>query len=134
MKEKLDTPAVVGGLTAEARAFAVQAHAGQRYGEHPYVAHLHNVARTAAELGFTEPLVEIVAYLHDILEDTPVTAAEIERRFGAEVREAVEQLARRPGDVGSKYLGRMGALAFGVKLAHRISNAYGRIGGPSPGM
>lgn len=77
-----------------ARSFAIQAHAAQKYGEHPYVFHLDQVAAIAAPYG--EDAVAI-AYLHDTVEDTDVTLAEIERRFGPKVAACVDLLTDAPG-------------------------------------
>lgn len=107
-------------LAGEAREFALRAHGGQKYGDQPYAVHLDDVARTVAELGFTSPVHQVVAYLHDVLEDTATSPSELERRFGREVREAVEELTRRGDD--PEYYARMGALALAVKLADRLSN------------
>ena len=48
--------------TRSARAFAVQAHGGQRYGEHPYVVHLDAVAEHLIPYG---ELAISLGYLHD---------------------------------------------------------------------
>jgi len=80
----------VGNVVAEAAAFARDAHAGQRRlsGE-PYVAHAEAVAEAVAALGLDEAAVA-AAFLHDVVEETAVTPAELERRFGADCRQLVE--------------------------------------------
>jgi GTP pyrophosphokinase len=79
----------VGSIVAEAAAFARRAHEGQRRlsGE-PYVAHAEAVAEAVASLGLDEAVA--AAYLHDVVEETDVGAAELERRFSADVRQLVE--------------------------------------------
>ena len=42
--------------------------------------------------GVTDPVVLLAAVLHDTVEDTTTTAAELEERFGAEVRAVVEEV------------------------------------------
>ena len=71
---------------ALARAFAVQAHGDQKYGDGPYVRHLDDVAALAAPFGH---LARVVAYLHDVLEDTKATGHELVTHFGQSVRVAV---------------------------------------------
>jgi guanosine-3',5'-bis(diphosphate) 3'-pyrophosphohydrolase len=73
------------------REFAIQAHGSQRYGNEPYSVHLDAVAALAG------PDHEAVAYLHDVLEDTTVAAAEVERHFGPHVRACVELLTDPAG-------------------------------------
>lgn len=72
----------------EAFDTAARAHAGQtRKGAagEPYINHVANVAaRLACSPRATEAMV-LAAILHDVVEDTDMTLAEIESRFGAEV-------------------------------------------------
>lgn len=49
----------------------------------------------------------VVAVLHDAVEDSPYTLEEIEDRFGAEVREAVDALTRREGESYSSFIDRV---------------------------
>lgn len=109
-------------LASRAFSLAAQAHEGQRSGALPYWAHLREVWANVVRLGFDDERYAVVAYLHDILEDTPFPAEEIEREFGADVRLAVEQLTRRPGQSPSAYFDGMGELALAVKLADRYAN------------
>ncbi len=81
-------------LKERARTFAIAAHGGQRYGEHPYVHHLDAVAALAQPYG--EEAV-VVAYLHDTAEDTPVTLDGIEAAFGPKVATCVGLLTDEPG-------------------------------------
>jgi (p)ppGpp synthase/HD superfamily hydrolase len=77
----------------EARAFAQQVHqaSGQTYNGKPYFVHPQRVAEIVA--GMTaDPLAQVVAYLHDTVEDTGVTLAEVAERFGPEVAADVEAL------------------------------------------
>ncbi len=109
-----------GGRPA-ALDFALQAQAGQLYGNWPHTVHLMQVAETVRELGFTAPELQTIAYLHDILEDTAVTPQEIEARFGAMVRTVVEQLTGT-GKLVSEYVKQMGEHALAVALAERVSD------------
>lgn len=72
----------IGNLPSLAREFAIKAHGDQLYGkEHPYSVHLDEVAeivRTVTDV----PEAIVVAYLHDVLEDTDTPADEILTEFG----------------------------------------------------
>ena len=72
----------------EAREFAIAAHGDQRYGVHPYVTHLAAVRGVLDDFGYGGELA-LAAWLHDVVEDTPVTAEEIESRFGRAVLDLV---------------------------------------------
>lgn len=77
-----------------ARSLAIKAHGDQTYGTHPYVYHLDQVAEIARPFG--EEAVAI-AYLHDTVEDTELTLAEIEQQFGSRVASCVALLTDEPG-------------------------------------
>jgi (p)ppGpp synthase/HD superfamily hydrolase len=85
-------------LAILAAAFAARAHAGQvdRQGV-AYIEHVAAVASLTRIAGGTWTQVT-AAWLHDVLEDTPVTAAELREVFPAEVVDIVEALTR-PADV-----------------------------------
>lgn len=113
----------------EARAFAVRAHGGQRYGKQPYVVHLDAVAALAAPYG---EMARIVAYLHDVAEDTSVTIQEIGQAFGEHVAECVGLLtdgagasrSERKAATYARLAGVQGAaeIALTVKAADRLAN------------
>lgn len=118
---------------AEADALAARVHDGQvdKAGA-PYIEHCRAVAAAVRGRG---PQFEIVGLLHDTLEDTALTAEEIEQAFGAEVRAAVEAMTKRPGDDYFRdYLPRALAnpVARAVKLADATHN-LGRCDGLAPG-
>jgi len=79
---------------AEARAFAVQAHAGQQYGDRPYSVHLDAVAELVKPFG---EQAEIVAFLHDVVEDTPIPLEAVKTKFGLFIAECVGLLTDAPG-------------------------------------
>ena len=83
-------------MSTNARAFAATAHGDQKYGAQPYVVHLDEVAEIVSSVDAGEPA-RAVAYLHDVLEDTSVTADVIERDFGPFVRRCVEIVTDPPG-------------------------------------
>lgn len=73
---------------------ARMAHEGQfRKSGEPYIVHPVAVAATVAELGMDEDSV-CAALLHDVIEDTPVTADDVEAQFGADVRRMTEGVTK----------------------------------------
>ena len=78
-----------------ARDFAIDAHGEQKYGARPYHVHLDAVAELASAYGETA---QVVAYLHDVVEDTPVALSAIEGRFGKFVAGCVAILTDEPGE------------------------------------
>jgi (p)ppGpp synthase/HD superfamily hydrolase len=62
----------------------------------PYVSHLFAVAMIAADYTQDEDTI-ITALLHDTLEDTDYTGAELQEDFGGTVREMVEALSEDQG-------------------------------------
>ncbi|MBQ7369053.1 MAG: bifunctional (p)ppGpp synthetase/guanosine-3',5'-bis(diphosphate) 3'-pyrophosphohydrolase [Clostridia bacterium] len=74
--------------------FAQTAHAGQkRASGEPYFIHPCAVANILIDLGLDEATVA-AALLHDVIEDTPVTAEEIETAFGKEVLALVDGVTK----------------------------------------
>jgi hypothetical protein len=51
---------------------------------------------------------EVVAWLHDVVEDTDVTLDEIDRDFGRRIADAVDAITRRDGE-GDRYYRRVAA-------------------------
>lgn len=77
-------------MIRKAAEFAGKAHAGAlRKGSGiPYIYHPMEVALIVAQMT-DDPEVIAAAYLHDVLEDTQVTAEELEKQFGSRVLELV---------------------------------------------
>jgi guanosine-3',5'-bis(diphosphate) 3'-pyrophosphohydrolase len=77
-------------------AFAAEKHRDQkRKGEDasPYINHPIEVARIlAAEGGVTDPVVLAAAILHDTVEDTRTTHAELCEHFGTEIADVVAEV------------------------------------------
>lgn len=80
-----------------AAELAARMHAAQRYGGQPYMVHLQAVVDVLREQGALTPELEIVAWLHDTLEDTTLTPAAIESQFGPRVREFVQHVSFERG-------------------------------------
>ena len=84
------------GALLEAVAFAAVKHQDQRRKGHrhlPYINHPVRVAETLWSVGGVRDMTTLVAaLLHDTLEDTETTAAEIELQFGPEVLGLVQEV------------------------------------------
>lgn len=81
-------------LVCEAFNFAYRLHEGQlRASGEPYIAHPVAVAGLLRDLGGSAAMIA-AGFLHDIIEDTDVTAEDIEQRFGPEVRRLVEGVTK----------------------------------------
>jgi len=78
----------------KAAYFAIEAHRGQkRTSGEDYVNHTFAVAAIVHELGLDSDVV-IAALLHDSVEDTPVTLAQLEKEFGADVASLVDGVTK----------------------------------------
>lgn len=81
-------------LPGKAYAFAEKAHRGRldRYGLGDFIAHPVAVADLVSE--YDDPEMEAAAYLHDTIEKTDVTRADIEREFGSGMLDLVLALSQ----------------------------------------
>ncbi len=78
----------------KAYTYAETAHANQkRASGEPYFIHPCAVAEILIDLGLDEATIA-AALLHDVIEDTPSTAEDIQREFGAEVLELVSGVTK----------------------------------------
>jgi (p)ppGpp synthase/HD superfamily hydrolase len=112
-----------------AELIARRAHAGQyrRDGKTPYITHPERVAAKCKNI----PEAEAVAWLHDVLEDTDITAEDLlQEDIPKEVVTAVELLTKR-GESYEDYLYqlRKNTLARIVKIQDMIDNLSD---GPTP--
>ena len=81
-------------MVMRAYNFADEMHAGQkRVSGEPYVSHCVAVAGILAEMQVT-PTIIIAALLHDTVEDTRATTADIQKEFGDEVAKLVEGVTK----------------------------------------
>lgn len=109
-------------LVELAIAVAARAHAGQvRKGSGiPYIWHPLSVGRCLTQHGLRAEVVA-TGILHDTLEDTELTAIELEQSFGAEIRRFVEILTEPPKGVRweerkRRYIERVTASEFEVRI------------------
>jgi len=120
----------------KARKFAEAAHASiaqkRKYTGDPYIVHPASVAKLVATVSDNPDMI-CAAWLHDVVEDTPVTLAEIEVEFGADVAQLVSDLTdvSKPEDgnrrirkaLDREHTKSASANAKTVKLADLIDNA-----------
>lgn len=92
-------------LIAKASDYAKQALAGLTHRDgRPAYEHSEAVAASMAE---DNPLDIVVAYLHDVCEDTPRTLADINAEFGGDVTKPVFLLTRTKGFPWDIYIRRI---------------------------
>ncbi len=106
---------------AAARALATKAHEGQTdKAGLPYITHPERVASR-----LSTPEAQVVGWLHDTVEDTPITLRDIEATFGPETAAAVDAISRRDGEPWPDYLDRVAAnpMARQVKISDLIDNS-----------
>lgn len=119
-------------ITDKARKFAERAHRTQvrKYTNEPYFVHLDEVAKLCQRFGCSKKVVA-AAYLHDTIEDQPVTYEDLTMEFGKEIADIVRDLTDAPKETGSRKerkqldLSRLAAAsadAQTIKCADMISN------------
>ena len=120
-------------LVPHARAWAIGEHGTQTYGKgenaRPYAYHLGAVAEIAAPYGETA---QVVAWLHDVIEDTETSEADVRAEFGDRIARLVKFLTDEPGEdrparkvkTNTKLAAVTGddTLALVVKAADRLAN------------
>lgn len=123
------------GLVERALTFARTAHDAvsqrRKYTGEPYIVHPIAVAATVARVRHTDVMLA-AALLHDTVEDTRVTLDDIEREFGAEVRDLVYWLTDistlADGNRATRkaldrtHIGRAPTSAKTIKLADLLDN------------
>jgi len=121
-------------LVAIARSLAIRAHANQRYGEAPYEVHLAAAVAVLERHGLTDPELLAAAWLHDTIEDTPVTRAELVDAVGERVAAMVDAVSDGPGANRAERKARPYRMiphtpgAILIKLADRIANVEAAVG------
>jgi len=113
----------------KARDFAIKAHKDQKYGAMPYSVHLDAVASIVKPFG---ERAQVIALLHDVVEDTASSVADIKALFGDCIAKCVHILTDEPGESReirksatyqkmAKVEGEL-TLALVVKAADRLAN------------
>lgn len=105
----------------KAKEIATKAHAGavDKAGA-PYIEH---PARVASRMN--DDACRVVAWLHDVVEDTNITISMIEDLFGADTADALDHITHRKEEPWADYLVRVKAhpIARMVKIADLIDNS-----------
>ena len=128
-------------LILEAAAFAADKHRNQRRkdkGASPYINHPIGLAALLAnEGGISDARVLAAALLHDTVEDTETTAAELEERFGTAIKDIVLEVTddkRLPKaerkQLQVQHVPHITLEAKLVKLADKISNLRDILASP----
>jgi (p)ppGpp synthase/HD superfamily hydrolase len=134
----MPAPNQVVALLARAYAFAAARHAGQKRNaasEEPYLHHLIEVANLLAYVTEgAEPVLVAGGILHDVIEDTPTTPAELRTLFGHEVASLVAEVTD-PSGLGEderrqrqvEHVRELSAHARLLKIADKTSNIRERL-------
>lgn len=123
-------------LKQAARRFAADAHSSigqlRKYTGEPYIVHPAAVASLVEGAGGDDAMVA-AAWLHDVVEDTPVTLTEIHEKFGPDVGTLVGWLTdvSKPEDgnraarkkIDLMHISQAPARAQAIKLADLIDNS-----------
>ena len=133
-------------MRGKARILAAEYHDGMtdKYGN-PYMEHLERVADRVWEMeyDFVDETSEIkgyvaTAYLHDIVEDTKITRADLVEAFPADVVTAIFKLTRKKGMTYAEYIeelmSRGNALILSGKIARvvKLADLLDHVSGPTP--
>jgi (p)ppGpp synthase/HD superfamily hydrolase len=119
----------------QARAFAIAAHEAckqrRKYSGEPYWYHPRRVAFAVEDHGMSQECID-AAWLHDVVEDTPITLYTIALVFGPVVAQLVKELTKvsRPEDgnratrkaIDRAYLAGVSAEAQTIKCFDIIDN------------
>lgn len=120
-------------IERSAKQFATKAHAGQqrKYTGEPYIKHPAEVVELVRSVPHTEAMLA-AAWLHDVIEDTPIRLEDIEQAFGKEVADLVDDLTdvSHPSDGNRRkrkhldllHTAKTSPAAKTIKLADLISN------------
>lgn len=140
-----DAPAFVLDSATLSRAFAVasRAHSGHTRGGHgrPYLEHPIQVAELLRDEGYGEPICA-AGLLHDVVEDSGLTVADVTESFGADVGSLVAALTEdttipdweERKQALREAVARSGPEAAAIYVADKLANlhdwrvVYGEIG------
>lgn len=105
----------------KAKSLAIMAHNGQvdKAGD-AYILHPCRVAENVST-----PAEKVVAWLHDVVEDTGITLGTIRVMFGEDTAKAVDAITHRKGESYEDYVARAkeNEVAKAVKIADLIDNS-----------
>lgn len=99
--------------------FANKMHKGQKYNGQSFIRHPVQVAQIIKLVCPLDYELQAAAYLHDILEDTTVTPAELNELFGFNIAGLVFEVTKTGYNVFPNLKTRRGVI---LKFADRLSN------------
>jgi GTP pyrophosphokinase len=99
--------------------FALRAHKGQKYGDKPFSTHPVQVARIIKLLCPLDYELQAAAYLHDVLEETTTTPAELTELFGKDITGLVYEVTKTNYNTFPNLKTRRGVI---LKYADRLCN------------
>ena len=108
--------------------YAAKKHSSQMYGDVPYLVHLMHVSQILISYSYTDYTTQVAAILHDVLEDTDATRAELEKIFDWEIATRVwacsDEEGRNRKERKAKVYEKLASYpnAIVIKLADRIAN------------
>ena len=90
------------------KEYAKRYHLGHvdKAGVDYFTGHVSSVAQKVANAGYSSEYV-VVAFLHDVVEDTSATIEEITLEFGEDVAKSVDAMSKRKGESYEAYLERV---------------------------
>lgn len=105
-------------------------HYGQtRWAGEPYINHVFRVTSLVMDCGIVKTDGVVAALLHDVVEDTSVTLADVSKKFGLQVAAYVDMLSQRKGEPRGDYFQRCfeqgDPTVYAIKFADRIDNLMG---------
>lgn len=112
----------------KAKRYAFEAHKGDLYGDYPYTKHLNDVYNVLVATGVDDNLILMVAWMHDIIEDTHLRYEDIFEDFGKRTADLVYLVTDKRGKTRSERhqatypLIADGPRATTIKVADRLAN------------
>jgi (p)ppGpp synthase/HD superfamily hydrolase len=114
----------------KANAYATYQHRGQvrKFSGAAYVKHPRRVANRIKRFGVSDPDIIAAAYLHDVIEDTPVSYDDVKRHFNKKVADLVREVSTTGGKTSfiSKLMKNGSEGAVIIKVFDRIDNLNDR--------
>ena len=114
----------------KAKKFAEEAHRGLTdYYGHPAIEHIERVAERVLYTPYSTGEMIIVAYLHDIVEDTSVTIDDVSSMFGEEIEITVMAMTRC-SETYVDYISRLKSSPIAVTV--KRADLKDHLEGPTP--
>lgn len=114
-------------VISKAKEYAITNHGDQRYGDFPYQKHLLDVYNVLIRFNYVDMELLAAAWLHDLIEDTPVDHTHLSTIFSKKIADLVEAVSGGTGNRAQRNNKILNQLldfhaAIPLKLADRIAN------------